>query len=306
MIFLVLTILSSVLTSVVLKINEGRGGNRLVVAGTNYVVAAALAFAMTGPGRLAIGPMWTAIAVVTGVGFIGGFLVMMKGLKEIGLAIPTSAARLSMLIPVTGSIAFFGERPSGLQIAGIAAGMAAFVLLGAAQRSRGPAMRRTAAPGPEPHPDGAPEAASGAGRIDLKAIGLLVAMFAIIGSTDFTMKISQSAGVDKDAMAFYIFCSAALCCWVPIALRRVRVTGAAIATGALLGVPNYFSVYFLLVALRALDASVVFPVVSAGAVVAVTAVAVMFWKEQPNRTAWMGIALAALAVALLGFNQGGS
>jgi drug/metabolite transporter (DMT)-like permease len=303
MLFLVLTILGSVLTSVVLKINESRGGNRLVVAGMNYVVAALLALAMGDPARLAIGPKWTAIALVAGVGFIGGFLVMMKGLKEIGLAIPTSAARLSMLIPVAGSIAFFDERPSGLQIAGIAAGVAAFVLLGAAQRTRvGSARSRSAGSVPRPEDSVSRSGSSN----DLKAVGLLLALFCIIGSTDFTMKVSQSAGIDKDAMAFYIFTSAALCCWIPIALRRARVAGADLVTGALLGVPNYFSVYFLLVALKQLEASVVFPVVSAGAVVAVTAVAVAFWKEHPNRTAWMGIALAALAVALLGLNQGGS
>jgi drug/metabolite transporter (DMT)-like permease len=303
MLFLVLTILSTVLTSVILKINEGRGGNRLVVAGMNYVVAAALALAMTDPARLAIGPAWTAIALVTGVGFIGGFLVMMKGLNEIGLAIPTSAARLSMLIPVAGSIAFFDERPSGLQIAGIAAGVAAFILLGAAQRS-GAAESRGATTGEGGSRRG--ESRRGGSRIDLKAVGLLVALFTIIGSTDFTMKISQSVGIDKDAMAFYIFSSAALCCWIPVLLRRTRIAGRDLALGALLGVPNYFSVYFLLVALTRLDASLVFPVVSAGAVVAVTIVAVIVWKEQPNRTAWMGIVLAAVAVALLGLNQGGS
>jgi len=282
MLFLILTILSSVLTSVILKINEGRGGNRLVVAGMNYIVAAALAYAFGDPSRLALGGKWTMIALATGVGFVAGFLIMMKGLKEIGLAIPTSAARLSMLIPVTGSIIFFDERPSPLQIAGICAGVAAFILLGAAQRT-----------------------AQSQSRLDLRAIAILVAVFSIVGATDFTMKTMQINGVDKDAMSFFIFCSAALCCWIPVLARRVPVSRHDLLLGALLGVPNYFSVYFLLLALGSLNASVVFPTVSAGAVVTVTATAIIFWKEHPNRTAWMGILLAAIAVALLGL-QGGS
>ena len=68
----------------------------------------------------------------------------------------------------------------------------------------------------------------------------------------------------------------------------------------MLGIPNYFSVYFLLLALRELHAAIVFPTVSAGGVIAVTTTAVIFWREHPNRTAWIGIALAAAAVALLG------
>lgn len=275
MIFLLLTILSSVSVSAILKINETRGGNRMVVAGMNYVVATLLALLAAGPSELGIGSGWIGLGLAAGVGFVAGFLMLMRGLKEIGLAIPSSAARLSMLIPVTGSILFFGEQPSALQIAGIIAGVLAFVLLGAAQRR-------------------------GTSELDLKAVGILAAIFAIVGTTDFSMKIAQANGVGSDALSFYIFLSATLTCWIAVAIRNSGVTARDCAIGAVLGVPNYFSVYFLLKALGQLNASVVFPSVSAGAVVLVTIVAIVFWKEHPNTTAWFGIALAAIAVGMLG------
>lgn len=280
--FLLLTILSSVLVSTILKINEGRGGHRLVVAGVNYVMAAVLALSVGGASPASLETTWALVAVAAGFGFIGGFWMLMVALKEIGLAIPTSAARLSMLLPVTGSILFLGERPAPMQIVGIGAGVAAFVLLGLAQRTSGAAS-----------------------RLDLRAIGILISIFLIVGTTDFTMKLSQANGVDEDAMAFVIFASAALCCLIPVAVRRVRATRHDIGLGLLLGIPNYCSVYFLLLALQDIDASLAFPVVSSGAVVAVTAVAVIFWRERPNRLAWFGIALAAVAVALLGLSGGG-
>lgn len=279
MLFLLLTIVSSVLVSVILKVNETREGNRMVVAGMNYVVAAVMAWVMAKEGAIHdIGTMWAGIGLLTGIGFIGGFVLLMRGLKEIGLAIPTSAARLSMLIPVTGSIIVFNEQPSALQIAGIICGVTAFLLLGAAQR-RGDA------------------------RLDPRAIGLLLAVFATVGATDFSMKIAHANGVDTDALAFYIFLSASAICWVTAAFRRTRVKGSDLLLGTVLGIPNFFSVYFLLEALDKLDASIVFPSVSAGAVVLVTMVAIVFWKEHPNRTAWFGIILAAAAVALLGLQQ---
>jgi drug/metabolite transporter (DMT)-like permease len=277
MIYLVLTILGSLLTSVVLKVNETRGGNRFVVAGMNYTVAALLALAMGGLDHLGIGGGWIALGLLTGAGFIGGFLLLMQGIGMIGLAIPTSDARLSMLIPVSGSILLFGEYPSGPQIVGVGAGIAAFIMLGAAQRRRG----------------------SGE-KLDLTAIGILVALFTIVGCTDFSMKAAQAQGIHKDAYAFWIFLSAAACCWIAVVVRRPRLLGSDLMLGIVLGIPNYFSVYFLLLALRDLHASVVFPTVSAGGVIAVTATAVIFWREHPNRTAWIGIALAAVAVALLG------
>lgn len=279
MFFLLLTIISTVLVSVILKFNETRGGDRMVVAGMNYVVAALMAWMMSEEGAIGgIGAMWGGIGLLTGAGFIAGFVLLMRGLNEIGLAIPTSAARLSMLIPVTGSIIVFNEQPSGLQIAGIACGITAFVLLGASQRR-------------------------GDTELDPRAIGLLLAVFATVGATDFSMKIAHANGVDTDALAFYIFLSASAICWVTAALRRKRVKGRDLFLGTILGIPNYFSVYFLLEALGRLDASIVFPSVSAGAVVLVTIVAIVFWKEHPNRAAWFGIILAATAVALLGLQQ---
>lgn len=291
MLFPALTILSSVLTSVVLKINEGRGGDRFVVAGTNYVTAAVLAAVIGDVTQFGIGAKWTAISLATGFGFIAGFWMLMASLRRIGLAIPTSAARLSMLIPVTGSILLFNERPTMLQIAGITAGVAAFVMLGASQRSGAP---RTDADAP-----------AGGSRLDLRSVAMLVAIFLIVGSTDFTMKAVQSYGVDKDAMTFFIFVSAALFCWGVALARRTPIVGRDVLLGIALAIPNYCSVYFLLLALRHLNASVVFPVVSSGAVITITLVAVIFWRERLNRAAWIGIALAAVAVALLGAGGGG-
>lgn len=288
MLYPALTILSSVLTSVVLKINEGRGGDRFVVAGTNYVTAAVLAAAIGDVSQFGIGTKWTIISLATGFGFIGGFWMLMASLRRIGLAIPTSAARLSMLIPVTGSILLFDERPTMLQIAGITAGVAAFVMLGASQRSA------------------TPRSDSGTGRLDLRSVAMLVAIFLIVGSTDFTMKAVQSYGVDKDAMTFYIFVSASLFCWGVALVRRTPIVGRDVLLGVALAIPNYCSVYFLLLALKHLNASVVFPVVSSGAVITITLVAVIFWRERLNRAAWIGIALAAVAVALLGAGGGGN
>lgn len=280
MFFLLLTILSSVSVSVVLKISESRGGNRMVVAGANYVVATLMAYIMMAEASaLRIGAGWAALGLAAGVGFVAGFIFLMRGLKEIGLAIPTSAARLSMLIPVTGSIIVFDEQPSATQIVGIISGVVAFILLGAAQRR-------------------------GRADLDFGAIGILVAIFATVGITDFSMKIAKANDIESVTLAFYIFLSASITCWLWVLVRRIRIKQGDLLLGALLGIPNYFSVYFLLKALDRLAASIVFPVVSAGAVVLVTIVAMLFWKERPNRIAWLGILLAAIAVALLGLQQG--
>jgi drug/metabolite transporter (DMT)-like permease len=272
---ILLVVLCSVAIAVILKINESRGGDRLVAAGANYVVAAILAALLAESIEPETGEIWFG-SIVGGI-FVGGFLLLMRGLQEIGLASPTSAARLSMLLPIVGSIVFFDEHPSGFQIAGIAAGSIAFALLGAAQRRKGEES-----------------------RIDTRSLLLLTLIFLVAGISDFSMKIAGEIGLRPDRFILVVFAAAALYCWIAVAARRKRPTAGELGLGALLGVPNFFAAYFFLQALATLPAGLVYPAVSAGGVVGATAAGLLLWKERPTRTGWIGIGLAAVAVALLG------
>ena len=69
--------------------------------------------------------------------------------------------------------------------------------------------------------------------------------------------------------------------------------------GSLLGLVNLAQLVFLLLALDALPAVVVFPV-SAALGIALNALAsIWFWRERPPPAGWAGIGLAGIAVILL-------
>jgi len=278
MIFVVLTIVSSVLVSVVIRVNEGRGGSRLVVAAMNYVMAASLSvlFLVVDGGELVL--RWVLVGTALGIGFVAGFLLMMKGINDIGLAIPTSAARLSMLVPVVGSMLIYAERPDTAKIVGIVVGFLGFAFLGISQRRAGRSQEH---------------------RVGIGGVITLVLLFIVVGSTDFTMKASLMNGADNNALTLVIFASAAVLCWLVVVVKKLSVSSRDVRLGLILGIPNFCSVLFLLLALRVLDASRVFPAVSAGAVVLVTVVAAVVWRERPNRPAAIGLALSGLALALL-------
>jgi drug/metabolite transporter (DMT)-like permease len=274
MIFLFLTILSSLSIAVILRLNESRRGDRLVVAGANYSVAAVLGFALS--SNLELESTGLLFGLLGGACFIAGFMVLMRAMGHVGMAVPASIARLSMVVPVVGAIAFYNEIPSAWQWIGIATGIGSFVLLGYAQR----------------RPD-APDA------FHVKSMVLLGLVFAVIGFNDFLMKIADESGIDTDRFLFYLFTTAAVLCWIGIAVQRRSVVRRDVVLGGILGVPNYFSSYFLLLALNDLPAGVVYPAVSAGGVVAASIAGLLIWKETHNRAGWIGITLAAIAVALL-------
>lgn len=274
MAFLFLTILCSVAIAIILKVNEGRSGDRLVAAGANYVVAALLGliFRQGSLGEITWGTVGAGATV--GVGFVCGFLLLMVGIERLGLAIPASVARLSMLLPTVASLLLYHEHPSPLAIAGIALGVASFLLLGSV---RGP---------------------GGEGRGG--GLAIIIAIFVVSGCTDISLKVAQQSGLAHGPFLTIVFAAAAVLCWICAAASRREIRGRDLILGGILGVPNFFSGYFLILTLDRVPASVVFPAISAGVVVAVTLAALLFWKEHPTRRAWIGILLAALAVALLG------
>jgi drug/metabolite transporter (DMT)-like permease len=277
MIYLLLTILSAVTIAAILRYSEDRGRDRFVVAGFNYVVALLLSLILSPRGASSIDGAEVLFGVIVGVGFVAGFVAIMRAMNEIGMAVPATASRLSTLIPVVGSIALYDELPSPLQIVGIVVGVIAFVVLGVAQR------RRQVHHGISP-----------------MGLWLLVAVFVISGCVDLAMKIAHESGAARGPFLLLVFGTACVVCATATVIGRRRIVLRDVVTGALLGVPNFAASYFLLGALGELDGVVVFPAMNASVVLGVSLLAVLLWREIPTPITAAGLALAACAVVLLG------
>lgn len=150
MLFLALATLSSSVLALVLKYLNGE--NTYGVYFVNYVTCALLSFLTLEDKALWQGdplPLW--------LGAVGGF-VYLASLVVYGYSIRTSGAvlasvftRLGVLVPIALSVAFFGERPSWLQGAGILLAVAAAVVMNGLPRG-GSQARGKAAAAPAAHP----------------------------------------------------------------------------------------------------------------------------------------------------------
>ena len=74
-----------------------------------------------------------------------------------------------------------------------------------------------------------------------------------------------------------------------------------IIAGIVLGIPNYFSIYFLVKALRSdlFDSSGIFTINNVGIVIISTLLGIVFFKEQLSIKNWIGITLAIISIALV-------
>ena len=72
-----------------------------------------------------------------------------------------------------------------------------------------------------------------------------------------------------------------------------------VVAGVILGIPNYFSIYFVLDSLKNLGETVVFPTLNIGVVLLATIISVSFYNEKLSYTNWIGVFLACLSIILI-------
>lgn len=288
---LLLAILSSFAIALILKWSEERRGDRLVVAGSNYVAAVILGVVL---GADLLPADWLLFGALVGLGFVAGFLLLMEGMKSIGLAITASVARVATIGPVILSVLVYAERPSPIVITGIVLGIASFLLFGL-ESSGSSARRRDEADRNDP--------------VRFGSILLIAAIFIVMTINDFAMKVAQVNDVDRASLLVVVFGAAALLCWGIVAVRSIRsepgkrsasIRTSDLVRGFLLGIPNFLSSWFIIAALSEIAASIVFPVSSAAGVLLSVIAGMVIWRERHGPLGVGGIVLAVTAVILLG------
>jgi len=255
-----------------------RGGHDLIVVGlVNYLVATAFYAAWcTSSGLWTCDPRAVAMGVVGGVLYGVGFLTLLAPMRWRGVGIVSAILGLSVLVPVSLSLIVWHESLVPLQAAGTLLALAALPLLGL-------------------------DEGAGHARLTRRMALIMTALFFINGGAMAVYKWFHSTGLAEQRPAFllYLFMAATAVLLVVWLGRGRRLGTADAGWGALLGVTNMLAGLALLAALDRLPGLVVFPVVQVGIMILATLFAALAWREKPGRLGMAGIAVAAVAVALL-------
>ena len=284
MIWLALAALSSIAIALILKVNEGRGGDRILIAAANYLSASVISFVMLGwrGGWAAVSGgrdgATLALGAAAGIIYVLGFLLLMAGIGRLPLAVPVTVARLSVILPIAVSIALWRESPGLFQWLGIALGLIAFILFGRSLSASGHASRA-------------------GGRSSL----IIVLLFVVLGLGDVTLKAFREMAPDADRLAFtfVLFAAAAVVTWLLVLARRVTFDAKTFWLGLLLGVPNLTSTIFTLLALRSVPASIAFPFINVAVIFGTTILGFAVWRERLSRLNAAGLCVSFIAIVLL-------
>ena len=277
MVNLVLAILCSSLITVLMRVSEKYRKNDLSMLAMNYLMCSVFGWMFTGSSltmsaEATAGAVTTAVAmgVVTGVLYLAGFMLLQWNITKNGVVLPSTFMKLGVLVPTILAIAVFGEAPKATQLLGIAAAVCAIFMI------------------------------QGGGKQEIGSVAGLVVLLVVGGVADSMVKIYEEVG-DVALKNHYLLCtfgvSLALCAALCV-VKKQKLTAADALFGLAIGVPNYFSSWFLLRSLASVPAVVAYPTFSVGTIILVAAAGMLLFREKisKRKAAALGVILVSLAL----------
>lgn len=277
MINLIMAIVTSSLISILMRVSEKQVKNTLAMFFSNYLICTILSkvyirdvsvFSIQQGSSLAIG-----LGVVGGIFFLLSFYLLRFNIQKNGVVLSATFMKLGVLVPTLMAVVFFHEVPKAVQVIGFLLALGAIVIINGGKEE------------------------SSAKKQGL----LLIILFLSGGFTDSLANIYDKTGVAelKNQYLFFIFVTATLLCVIILLFQKYRPTMPELLWGAVIGIPNYYSTRFLLLALGDFPAILVYPVYNIAVIMVVSIVGIMAFKEKLDRRKSLGMGLILAAIILL-------
>lgn len=224
---------------------------------------------------------WFLGTFLLGMFFIIIFNVMAKSAQEMGVSLTSVAAKMALVIPVVFGMFFFNESLSLWQVLGVLLALVAvyFASLKSSEESN-----------------------------TKNGLWLLFIVFMGSGLIDLALNYFQEQYVIQEEVPLFsatVFGAAGTTGVVFILLRSfkkpLKVNLKNMLWGVILGVPNYFTIHFLLAALRNenLNSAAVFTINNVAIVLFCTLLGILIFKEKLSYKNWGGIVIAVLSIILV-------
>lgn len=282
--YLILSIIFASSLFVIFKYFSVYKINTLQAIVVNYIVAFSLGiFSADAFGKIMIihRQPWFYGALILGLLFVLIFFVMALTSQKNGISVASVVGKMSVVIPIIFGIVLYNESVNYLKIIGVLIALSAVYLSSAKEK--------------EQH---------------AKKAGLLLPVLLFLGSgiIDTTLKFVETNYVSLTDVSFFsgsLFGIAAIFGILILIgkqlISKEKIVLKNIIAGITLGIPNYFSIVFLIKALQNedIDSSTFFTINNVGVVVVSTLIGLSLFKESFTTKNKIGISLAILGIILV-------
>lgn len=282
MIYLIFSVIASTLIFVIFKLFARFEVNTLQAIVVNYITACICGL-IGFKSSLVLSEIpqfeWFYYTLALGSLFIIVFNLMAITTQRSGLSVVSVATKMSVVIPVVFGLLYYKDSLNFLKGLGIVLALAA-VYLASVKSKQGIVIKRS---------------------------NLIFPVLVFLGSgiIDTSIKFLEEAFVAEDDIPLFsatVFAAAGTLGMVYLVFKggqKVKLKN--LIGGIALGIPNYFSIYFLVKALRSgvFDSSGIFTVNNVAIVMLSTLVGIVVFKEKLLPKNWIGILLAVLSIILV-------
>ncbi|WP_460219215.1 EamA family transporter [Psychroserpens sp. MEBiC05023] len=284
MIYLLLSITASTLIFIIFKLFDKYHINALQAIVVNYLTACLFGLWMyEEPVKITniINSNWIYGAVGLGFLFIAVFNIMAITAQRNGLSVASVATKMSVIIPVVFGIYIYNESVGFQKIIGILIALIAVYLTSSKPKTTGSTSK-----------------------------GLLLPILLFLGSgiIDTSIKYVETTYLPDNGIPIFsatifgfAFTVGSLILISKALKKRFKFPFKTILGGTVLGITNYFSIYYLLKALNheSLESSTLFTINNVAIIMVSTLLGLLIFKEHVSKTNWTGIALAIISIVLI-------
>lgn len=285
MVYLLISICISSFLFVIFKLFDVLKINTFQAIVVNYLTAAALGFYLSNNSVSFIEiphQPWFFGAFLLGIMFILVFNVMALTSQKNGLSVASVSSKMSVVIAIVFGIWYYKENLSLIKFIGILLALIA-VYLTSSKEKNGIVQKN-------------------------KDFLFPILLFFGSGAIDTSLKYVETSFVEEGGVPLF---SATIfgCAFVlgVIVLFYQKIKGIlnfelkSVFGGILLGVPNYFSIVYLLKALSTdgMESSTAFTLNNVGIVILSTLFGLFIFKEKLIRKNWLGIGIAIVSIILI-------
>jgi drug/metabolite transporter (DMT)-like permease len=268
------------------------GINTLNAIVINYLVCVLTGIFFYGKSLLAnayiLSETWILFPIALGAVFVLTFLLMAITTQKYSVATATVSSKMSMLIPVIFSIYVFKlvlTKFDLLNFAGLLFGIASIILC-----SVKPKVERNT-------------------TWSRKYLLLIPAfVFFSSGLIDTSLNYLNAFIITSDqkpVLLLIIFASAFISGLIILILRKEKIHRKDLIGGIYLGIPNYFSLYFLLLTLSIFNnnGAVVYPILNVGIIVLSSMASFLIFNEKLIKLNIIGMVTAVIAIFLISYQD---
>lgn len=295
MIYLILSIVLSVGLLVNFRLFPRYGINTFQAIVFNYPVCFLSGYLLLGKDQaftLDVTQAWTWYCLALGLGFILTFMLSGAATQRIGMTLTSLANNISLVIPVLFSLFVFGSDSMAfgpVSYAGLVLGLVAVAI--ASWKAGG----------------------GKTGQSFLQSSGLALAVFLLYGITNTAINYIQIHVIRNSPGAIPVMLvmvlgaviSGGLVWGYRLLKGEERFAAKNLLAAVTLGVPNFLSFYFLILALNHYGSSgaFVYPLYNMGVILLSALVSLLFFGEKLNRLNRLGLGLALLAILFISWNS---